>query len=215
MRAFLSYHHSDRHVAAKICKILEALAIETFMAHDDIAVSHEWHDEILAALSDTDVFIAVLSAEYIKSHYCLQESGIAIFRKRDLTVIPLSKDGTLPPGFMNRVQSKIIDPDDISEEVIFSGIAKHNLNYVVSNLTEALGNSGTYATAEDRFARLEPFLKGLPPKLAVEIFRVSDENSQVWFARANRPILRQMLKDYGAVAPEELVQSLTKKVGHH
>lgn len=212
MDAFLSYHHSERHVAARVSDVLRALDIDTFMAHEDIAVSYEWHDAILKALSDADIFVAILSAAYVNSAYCLQESGIAVFRKPTLTIVPLSIDGTIPPGFMNRVQAKPIDPANVSEAVVLAGVAKHDIGFAIERLTRLLARSGSFFVAENNFERLSPFLRGLDPLLATKILRASNENDQVWYARKNRPILRQMLATYGTAIPADLVGSLTEKL---
>ena len=212
MDAFLSYHHEDRHVAGKVCEVLATLGIDGFMAHEDIAVSHEWHDAILEALANADIFVALLSKKYLKSCYCLQESGVAVFRKTELTIVPLSIDGTIPPGFMNRVQAKSIDPDDVRETDVLAGVAKHDLAFVVEQLAAQIASSGSYETAEFNFARLAPFLRGLDPKLATKVLSASDGNNQVWYARKNRPILRGMLKTYAHSVPDGIIESLTDKL---
>lgn len=93
MQAFLSYQTEDRHVAAKVREFLDSIAVPAFMAHEDINVSHEWHKVILDEISKADIFVAILSEHYLRSQYCMQESGIAIFRNARMTIIPLSTDG--------------------------------------------------------------------------------------------------------------------------
>src|SRR5437879_5097284 len=96
MRVFLSYQTDDRRVAAEVGAFFDEFAVPRFMAHDDIDVSHEWQQVILRELAAADTFVAILSERYLRSHYCLQESGIAVFANK--AIIPLRIDTTVPPG---------------------------------------------------------------------------------------------------------------------
>ena len=102
--AFISYQTKDKWVAGKLKKILGEYGIDTFLAHEDINVSEEWRVKILEELTKADIFICILSKNFLQSFWCLQESGIAAFRS-DLTVIPISIDGTIPVGFIGNIQS--------------------------------------------------------------------------------------------------------------
>jgi len=79
------------------------------MAHEDVDVSEEWRLKILKEIGITDLFVSLWSKNYYSSWWCIQKSGIASFRK-DLTVIPLSTDGSSPQGFASNIQSTKIDP---------------------------------------------------------------------------------------------------------
>jgi hypothetical protein len=56
------------------------------------------------------LFVPILSERYFTSVWCAQESGIAAVR--EMTIIPLSVDGTLPLGFMAHIQSTKINGDN-------------------------------------------------------------------------------------------------------
>jgi TIR domain len=71
MHAFLSYQTADRHVAAKVRDILTAFGVTSFMAHDDIEVSAEWRKAILTNIRKADLFVAILSANYYASQFCM------------------------------------------------------------------------------------------------------------------------------------------------
>src|ERR1700722_12731534 len=105
----MSYQTADRHIAASVRDVLRGIGVESFMAHDDIVVSAEWRLTILEQIKVADLFVAILSTNYMKSSWCIQKSGIAAFRKK-MTIIPLSIDGPLPPGFISHVQATKIDP---------------------------------------------------------------------------------------------------------
>ena len=157
MRAFLSNQTDDRHVAAEVRTFLDDIAVPAFMAHDDINVSHEWQDVILSELAQADIFFAILSAHYITSQYCLQESGIAVFRNA-MTIIPLSIDGTTPPGFMAHIQSRLVTPGNISRAVLFAGIAKYDRAFAINCMINKLGTSGSWDAASGNLANLKPYL---------------------------------------------------------
>ncbi len=74
------------------------------MAHEHIQVSEEWRLRILKELTVCDIFICILSQAYLASPWCVQESGISAIRD-GMTIIPLSLDGTIPPGFISNIQA--------------------------------------------------------------------------------------------------------------
>jgi len=112
MRAFLSYQTGDKLVAGRVGKLFERLSITVFMAHEDIGVSEEWRLQILKEHGSADLFVPILSECYFPSVWCTQESGIAAFR--DMTMMPLSIDGTIPLGFIGHIQSTKINADSLS-----------------------------------------------------------------------------------------------------
>src|ERR1700740_414160 len=98
MLAFMSYQTEDRHMATAVAQLLMSLGVGCFMAHEHIEVSVQWRDEILRQIGLADLFVPILSQRYYASIWCKQESGIAAFRR--MTIIPLSTDGSIPPGRM-------------------------------------------------------------------------------------------------------------------
>src|SRR5665213_3136953 len=110
MNAFLSYQTTDKAIAGEIGAFLRELGIASFLAHEDIEVSHQWQVRIFEELARAELFVAVLSTHYLTSPYCLQESGVAIARGAGVTIAPLSIDGTIPPRFMGHIQASRLDP---------------------------------------------------------------------------------------------------------
>ncbi|WP_235596800.1 toll/interleukin-1 receptor domain-containing protein [Leptospira alstonii] len=84
MKAFISYSTVNKRVAGKIQNILDHFGILSFLAHEDIKVSSEWQTVILNELAKSDLFVALLSNEYEKSPWCVQEAGIAAFQEMTL-----------------------------------------------------------------------------------------------------------------------------------
>src|SRR5262245_2147597 len=124
MLVFLSYQTKDKHVAGKVASFFTSVGADVFLAHENIKVTVQWQDEILKNLRQMDIFVAILSENYCNSDYCLQESGIAVHRSRDVTVAPLSLDGSVPPGFMAHIQAGKLDEKSIDRSTLFSVIAK-------------------------------------------------------------------------------------------
>src|SRR5665213_2968817 len=100
--AFISYSHLDREYGAQVKKVLSEVDIEAFLAHDDIEISEEWRERILVELRRCDIFVPLLSANFLSSKWAPQEAGFTISRP-DVVIVPLSIDGTTPFGFLSHV----------------------------------------------------------------------------------------------------------------
>jgi hypothetical protein len=199
MKAFMSYQTADKAVAARVAALLKSMSVDAFMAHEDIDVSHQWRAELLRQLKLADVFIVVLSANYLTSAWCVQESGIAAFRK--LTIIPLSADGTIPPGFLGEFQSIRIDPNNPTLANLLPGLANHDVVFTIDKLVEKFGHSGSYRTAEDNFRLLEPFLDRASKKQKVRLLTLSAHNSQIFDAGGCHTYLPPLVKTHGKFMP--------------
>ena len=205
VKAFMSYQTSDKAVAARIAALLKSMSIDAFMAHEDIDVSHQWRAELLRQLKLADVFIAILSANYLTSAWCVQESGIAAFR--ELTIIALSTDGTIPPGFLGEFQGIRIDPGAPTLKSLLPGLANRNVVFTIDKLVEKFGHSGSYRTAEDNFVLLEPFLDRASKKQKVSLLTLSAHNSQIFDAGGCHIYLPPIVKTHGKfMRPEDLAK---------
>jgi hypothetical protein len=203
MLAFLSYQTVDRHVAAEVRAFLADFGIPTFMAHDDLEVSDQWQDVILDRISAADIFVAILSAAYLASPYCLQESGIAVFRKAANTIIPLSIDETISPGFLRPIQSRRVDPGKINPAILFAGIVRYNATFALDVMINRLGVANTFAQAETAFALLQPHLALATQQQVMDILGVAAANNQVRYAWGIKPTLSDLLADYGDLISEQ------------
>ncbi|MFN5164623.1 MAG: toll/interleukin-1 receptor domain-containing protein [Pseudomonadota bacterium] len=176
--AFISYQTADRVVAGQMREALAPAGVAAFLAHEDIEVSVEWRGRLLQELHRADVFIAVLSAAYLRSAWCIQESGIAAF-KPDLLVVPLSLDGTVPPAFLGGFQSARLDPATLSTATLAPAFTSRNLHKGLFNLISVVGNSRNYRSAESNFAMLMPHLAHLLPEHVTSLLEAALENDQV------------------------------------
>jgi len=203
MLAFLSYQTDDRLVAAEVREFLDDIAVPAFMAHDDINVSQEWQEVILSQMMQADIFIALLSARYRASPYCLQESGIAISRGAAMTIIPLSIDGTTPPGFIAHLQSRKIEPGNISHAILFAGIAKYDVKFAIDCMVNRLGGSGSYRGAEANFQLLLPHLCQATDEQIKDILQAACYNGQIAHAAlCAREYLPPLLASHGHLLDE-------------
>lgn len=196
MRAFLSYQTTDKKTAADVGKLLETLGIKPFMAHEHIEVSNDWRLEILKQIKAAHLFVPILSANYYSSVWCVQESGIASFRK--MTIIPLSIDSRIPEGFLNRYQSTKIDPNSVQLSDLLPGLVSHDPKFFVEGLITRTGNSRGYRGAEHNFWLLRPFLDRASKEQIVRLLTLSAHNSQIYDAgECHSVYLPPLIKTHG------------------
>jgi hypothetical protein len=195
MRAFLSYQTGDKHVAAEIGKVLDDIGVRRFMAHDDIDVSHEWQEVIFRELDRAELFIAILSERYLVSPYCMQESGVAVFMNK--TVIPLSLDGTTPPGFMAHIHGRRITPGTAHDATLFAGIAKFDREFAIEKMISRLGKSLSWDSAGYNLEVLEPYLEGASDETIVKVLDTARLNGEIANSFRGRPILTRLLRSHG------------------
>jgi hypothetical protein len=176
--AFISYQTADRVVAGEIRNELAQAGIGSFLAHEDIEVSVEWRSRILRELHACDMFVALLSAVYLQSMWCVQESGIAAFRQ-DLLVVPLSLDGNIPPGFLGVYQSARLDPQNFSVQSLAPALTSKDPDKGLHNLIYALARSPNYRSAEANFAPIIPFIPTMGPAHASAILDAAAANDQI------------------------------------
>lgn len=100
---FISHTSRIKRTMAAVKTFLEDYGISCFVAHDDIQVSEEWRDKIEAEIRITNAFVPILTKDFIDSEWTDQEVGIAI--GVGTNIFPVSTDGVLPHGFINKYQS--------------------------------------------------------------------------------------------------------------
>lgn len=102
-RIFLS-HRAERKVDAhELSDALGRLGFALFVAHDAIAPSREWRVEIQNALRSCDLLIALVAEGFHDSDWTDQEVGWVL--GRDLAIVPVRLDRTLPKGFLESYQA--------------------------------------------------------------------------------------------------------------
>ena len=96
LAAFLSYATADKAAAARLKTELEQGLIATFMAHEDISVSETWRVRLLRELRSSDLFVCLLSVNYLGSHWCMQEAGIAAYRLPKVVILLVGQPWLVP-----------------------------------------------------------------------------------------------------------------------
>ena len=167
------------------------------MAHEDIEISVEWRLKILEEISKASIFICLLSEHYLKSFWCLQESGVAAFR-RDMAVLPLSIDGTTPVGFISNFQSVRVDPSNITIRDMLPAFFKYDFDHGVEVAIDLIGGSKNFRGAEDNFQQILPHVSKMSvPQIKLLLERAAD-NDQVHHASlCAREHIPPLLKSHG------------------
>ena len=196
-RAFISYSTTDKHIAGALRAILAELEIDAFLAHEDIAVSEEWRQKLLEEISRTEIFVCILSKAYFASPWCIQESGIAAFRK-EVTIIPLSVDGSSPKGFFSNVQATKVDIDSLSIKDLLPGFLKHNFDRAIAIILKVIAQSRSFRSAESNFQLILPHLEGLGEKHVQELLEQCAANDQIHHASlCAKNYIPPLLKSHG------------------
>ena len=197
MYAFLSYQTKDKKAAGEVRELLGEIGITCFLAHEDIQVSEEWRHKILEEIGKVDLFIALLSDNYSASAWCIQESGIAAFRE-GVTIIPLSLDGAIPPGFIGHIQSTKVEPGAITLANLLPGLGKKDVSFVIDVVTKIIEKSGSYRGAEADFVLILPFIGKASNDEIVRLLNVSASNGQVLHAsKVAREFLPPIMARHG------------------
>lgn len=201
--AFISYQTTDKVAAGALKKELSRIGITSFLAHEDIEVSVEWRAKILAELATAELFICLLSENYLKSFWCVQESGIAASRD-DLLVVPLSLDGTIPIGFLGYMQSAKVLRESIGLTDIAPALLKGKTTKGLTTLVELIGASYNYSNAESTFAVILPMLRELDPEQGKRLLELSHSNDQIHHAvRCAKNYVPETLEIFGHLITAE------------
>lgn len=180
LNAFISYSTNDKLIGRKIKDILDRFNIEGFLAHDDIHVSEEWKQRIVDELNKADIFISLLSEHFKKSEWTSQELGIAYFR--NILIIPLKLDDTNPFGFINHIQGKSVNSDNILLSYLIKPILDRFHEYMIATVIGKLSKAGSFRYAESIMELLVPHFNEFQKENTEKFVDASIENGQVWSA---------------------------------
>lgn len=195
-RIFLS-HRSDRTVAAQeLADALGLLGFASFVAHHAITPTREWREEIQKALRSCDLLVAMVTDGFHDSEWTDQEVGWVL--GRDLAIVPVSLDGTLPKGFLESYQAIKRKPNEAMMDLavrvleaicdaVFRGQrsqAGRISSKIASVLLTLLGN----AEKRDGAKRLHEMLVAAPEELWMDavlreqLGRAREKNGALWAA---------------------------------
>ena len=147
--------------------------MDGFLAHEDIEASKKWMDVVFKELNDANIFIALLNENYLKSDYCSQELGIAVFK--DKLIIPISLDGTKSYGFLEIIQSDTISLGEM-QSIIVNNYPNEMINYLITSLRTC----STYKNCEKIMKLLEPQFEELSMRQVNRLLKISLNNDQIY-----------------------------------
>jgi TIR domain len=84
---FLSYSTKDEDFARELDADLRAEGLKSFLAPLSIKPAASWPDEIWQAIGSCRAFVLVVTAEAIKSRWCLLEIGAALGLKKPIVAV--------------------------------------------------------------------------------------------------------------------------------
>jgi hypothetical protein len=182
MKAFISYSSYDKNYAANVKQILDRFGVDSFMAHEDIRTSHVWMNRIIEELKVMDVFIPLISSNFIeKSDWTQQECGFAFNQHvvRKVQIVPLMIEGSLPTGFLSTIQGSSIT--DLLENLIRPLLEERPLDMIDAIIND-LRNAGTYRYAENVMQLLLPYYDKFNKRQVDKFVNNSISNNQVFDA---------------------------------
>lgn len=209
IRVFISYNHDDKVIAGRLRSFLENCNLEVFLAHEDISPSLEWQNVILQNLESIDIFIPLLSNNFIQSKWTDQETGFALAKNK--FIIPVSIDDTNPYGFIGKFQSlKLLKTEIYAAyrqvvETIFN-----NEKYAV-RMTNLLINSYEKSSSFDAAGNKLSLLlkiKKMNQEQIDKIINAAIENSQIRYSFKGRTYLERLLNKHKKFVNRELFEKL-------
>ena len=198
IRAFVSHRAEFREGAAELKEHLRWYGISAFLAHEDIAPTREWQDEILLALESMDVMIPLLTPGFRESEWTNQEVGYAICR--DVQIIPVRR-GADPCGFIGRYQAMNGSRKTYPElaQAIFDITLKSERDDLRGRALDAwvyaVSIAPNYEKANVLSGYVDQIKEELTPVHASIMIRAYNENSQVTYANGFRHRIARDVSD--------------------
>jgi hypothetical protein len=179
--AFISYSNKDRKFGAEAKAVLAEVGIDAFLAHDDLHVSDEWRERIIEELRRCDIFVQLLSANFVESKWASQEVGFIISRP-DVAIAPVSLDGTTPYGFISHVHSRAITKEGITRKLLVEPLGNRIPRKIIPGLIQIASDAGNFRSAEARMLPLVPLFEKFTSEEAQALADASVRNNQIWSA---------------------------------
>jgi hypothetical protein len=186
IKAFISYSTRDKEHGAAVKAVLDKIGVESFLAHDDILVSEEWKNRILAELKTCEIFVPVLSEAFKGSDWCGQEVGVVAERGSDVLLIPLSIDRTEPYGFISHIQCHHVPGSGIDPHPIMDAVGRKWPSVVIEALLKRVAGAASFRAAEALVAPLVPYFEQMTKEQASTFAQMAIDNAQIWDAQLCR-----------------------------
>ena len=210
--AFVSYSHVDRKFGRQAKVVLGEVGIDAFLAHEDLETSEQWRDRILDELRRCDLFVPLLSKNFLESKWAPQEAGF-IASRSEVAIAPLSIDGTTPFGFLSHIHSSRIQDNVITRELLVEPLAKQFPRKIIPGLIRIAGEAGSFRYAEQKMGALVPYFSRFTAEEAQALAEASVSNSQIWSAlQCRRTYLPKFIHLQGSNLTPETLRALQYQV---
>lgn len=177
-------------------------------------MSDEWRERILEELKTCHIFVALLSKNFLASEWAPQETGFIVSRP-DVTIAPLSIDGTTPFGFISHLQSRHIPAEGITHALLVEPLARHIPRRILPGLIQIAADAGSFRSAEAKLRALMPYFSEFTPEEAQTLAEGSINNSQIWSAgRCRGEYLPEFMGAQGANIDPDTLRALQYQVEH-
>jgi TIR domain len=211
-KAFISYSHKDRKYGAQAKSVLAEVDIDAFLAHDDLHVSDEWRERIIEELMQCDLFVPLLSADFVASKWAPQEIGFIISRP-DVAIAPISLDGAVSFGFISHLQSRRISSKGVTRELLVQPLLKRVPRMVLPGLIRIVANAGSFRSAEALMEPLVEYFGILTPDEAQTLAEAAVKNGQIWSAALCRTeYLPKLLRAKGKNIKRKTLRALRYQI---
>ena len=211
--AFVSYSHVDREFGRQAKTMLGEVGIDAFLAHEDLDTSEQWQERILSELRRCDLFVPLLSKNFLKSEWAPQEAGFIASRLSEVVIAPLSIDGTTPSGFLSHIQSSRIQDDRITRELLVEPLARRFPRKILPGLIRIAGEAGGSRSAEQTMRTLVPYFSIFTAEEAQALAEASVCNGQILSASLCRDrYLPEFIRVQGSNLKPETLRALQYQV---
>ena len=137
---------------------------------------------ILSELYRCDLFVPLLSKNFLESKWAPQEVGF-IASRPEVAIAPLSIDGTIPFGFLSNVQSSPILDNGITRELLVEPLVRRVPRKILPGLIRIAGEAGNYRYAEQTMLALAQYFSLFTEEEAQALAEASVSNRQIWMHR--------------------------------
>ena len=199
VRVFLSHKASVKQdVTALKAAFSMFCGITSFVAHEDIEPTEEWHREIERALFSMDALVALLSEDFHDSTWTDQEVGVAIGRGVPLIAVRLGRD---PYGLMGKTQGlggcNWSDPKDLAAKV-FALLYKRlpDKSRLFECALAAYAASTSFADSAWKVKRLLSVFETLSSDQVRRLFEAYQANSQNASSFSGMDLLKPLLEKW-------------------
>lgn len=218
LKIFISYSSKDFEKSKEIYEMFNEAGIDCFLAQQDLKGGVNWNPIILQKLKSCNIFILMLSKNFLNSAWCNQEASIAFlqYELNDATLIPIYLDETRPYGIFYDIQgisyddfnsleefADLIDEDSVSFEDALKKINDKKYDETDEIINELRGSTN-FRESNEIFSRLKS--KNLSSKQVEDIIGIALVNDQVLYSFNAHPFLSKHIHKFEEKLDSEKVK---------